>query len=219
MMDHLIGGYTGRLLSPLATLDLVGLDIYKAIIENLYNNTNDEMHESFTLPNYVNKMIDNGLLGNKTKQGFYKKLESGKYSCFDPATSDYIPSIYPHIGFIEKAKHFVHMGLYRDAFDVISKSTNPEVSILMNTLCMYVSYSFNLIGEATELNDGIEGIDKVMSYGFNWAPPSVILSLLGGKDKVSDMLLERELKVPDWPESLPDQSAYLLGEGRYFVAK
>ena len=119
MMGYLIGGYTGRLLSPLATLDLVGLDIYKAIIENLYNNTNDEMHESFTLPNYVNKMIDNSLLGNKTKSGFYKKLEGEKPASFDPDTFDYIPAIEPHVAFVEKAKSLVHLGMYRQAFETI----------------------------------------------------------------------------------------------------
>ncbi|MCJ7730093.1 MAG: 3-hydroxyacyl-CoA dehydrogenase family protein, partial [Sedimentisphaerales bacterium] len=40
MTDYLIGPYTGRLMPPLATLDLVGLDIHKAIIDSLNANTN-----------------------------------------------------------------------------------------------------------------------------------------------------------------------------------
>ena len=47
MMDYLIGPYTGRQMPPLATIDLVGLDIHKAIIESLYNNTEDEMHHTW----------------------------------------------------------------------------------------------------------------------------------------------------------------------------
>ncbi|HRP70081.1 MAG TPA: 3-hydroxyacyl-CoA dehydrogenase NAD-binding domain-containing protein, partial [Turneriella sp.] len=37
-MDYLLGPYTGRALAPLATIDLVGLDAHKAIVDNVVAN-------------------------------------------------------------------------------------------------------------------------------------------------------------------------------------
>lgn len=219
MMDYLIGPYTGRLMPPLATLDLVGLDIHRAIIESLYKNTNDEMHDWFVLPDYINKMIDRRALGNKTKGGFYKKLESGKYVFFDPGTCDYIPAIEPHVAFVEEAKHLIHIGMYREAFTTIKTARGREADIVMNILCTYVAYSYARIGEVTECEFGIDGIDRVMSFGFNWAAPSLIVNMLGGKKAVIELLDERGLEVPQALKSERESVKEVSNSGKYFVAR
>jgi len=219
MMDYLIGPYTGRLMPPLATIDLVGLDIHKAIIESLYNNTDDEMHHSLVPPKYINKMIQNGSLGNKTpgKGGFYKKLESGKLMFIDPATCEYAPAIEPHVGFVEKAKHLIHMGRYRDAFETIKTASGREAEIVKDIMCVYIAYSYSRVGEVTEPGFGIDGIDRVMSSGFNWAPPSLIVSMLGGKEYVIKLLEKKEVEVPRALKDDEDRRSR-LGVGKYFPA-
>ena len=219
MMDYLIGPYTGRLMPPLATLDLVGLDIHKAIIGSLYENTNDEMHNSLILPDYVNKMVENGILGNKTKGGFYKKLESGKYALIDPATCDYIPSIKPHVAFVERAKHLIHMGMYKEAFDTIKMAHSKEADIVMDILCTYVAYSYSRVGEVTEREFGIDEIDKVMSFGFNWAAPSVIVKMLGGKEYVAELLGKRGFEVPESLKNASASAGQVVNVGKYFLAR
>jgi len=221
MMDYLIGPYTGRQMPPLATIDLVGLDIHKAIIESLYNNTDDEMHHSLVPPKYINKMIQNGSLGNKTpgKGGFYKKLESGKLMFLDPASCEYVPAIEPHVGFVEKAKHFVHMGRYRDAFETIKTASGREVEIVKDILCVYIAYSYSRVGEVTESGFGIDGIDRVMSSGFNWAPPSLIVSMLGGKEYVIKLLEKKEFKIPDALKNADERKSRMFDSGRYFPAR
>jgi len=220
MMDYLIGPYTGRQMPPLATIDLVGLDIHKAIIESLYNNTNDEMHHSLVPPGYINKMIQNGSLGNKTpgKGGFYKKLESGKLMFIDPATCEYAPAINPHVGFVEKAKHLIHMGRYRDAFETIKTASGREAEIVKDIMCVYIVYSYLRVGEVTESGFGIDGIDRVMSFGFNWAPPSLIVRMLGGKEYVIKLLEKKEFKVPRALKDDEDRRSR-LGVGKYFPAR
>ncbi len=219
MMDYLIGPYTGRLMAPLATLDLVGLDIHKAIIESLRNNTNDQMHDLFALPDYINTMIEKGLLGNKTKAGFYKRLEGGRKLFFDPATGDYIPAVLPHIGFVEHAKQLIHLGMYRQAFETIKDARGKEADIVTDILCMYISYAYNRIGEVTDAKYGINGIDKVMSAGFHWASPSLILNLLGGKKEVSKMLNQKGQAAPAQLQDTDNMELQIIESGKYLVAR
>jgi 3-hydroxyacyl-CoA dehydrogenase len=219
MMDYLIGPYTGRLMPPLATLDLVGLDIHKAIIDSLQVNTGDAMHDWLSLPGYINTMIQRKQLGNKTKGGFYKKLESGKFVYLDPVSCDYVPAIEPHVAFVEKAKHFVRMGMYREAFETILSAQGKEAEVVKDILCAYVAYSYLLVGEVTDAQFGIEGIDRVMSYGFHWAAPSVIVEMLGGSKTAANLLAERKLPVPKGLLNDLKSGFRITSSGKYFVAK
>jgi 3-hydroxyacyl-CoA dehydrogenase len=219
MTDYLIGPYTGRLMPPLATLDLVGLDIHKAIINNLNTNTNDAMHSWLVMPGYINTMIQRNLLGRKTGGGFYKKLESGKYVFLDPVSCEYAPAIEPHLAFVEKAKHLVRMGTYSEAFETILSAQGKEADVVKDILCAYVAYSYSLVGEVTESRMGIEGIDKVMSYGFNWAAPSVIVEVFGGSRAAAKLLAERKLAIPPALQDDRKSGLRITNSGKYFVAK
>ena len=219
MMDYLIGPYTGRLMPPLATLDLVGLDIHKAIVESLLANTNDRMHNDLVIPGYINTMIEKNLLGNKTKSGFYKKLETGKYTFFDPETCDYISAIQPHVSFVEKARHFIHMGMYRNAFDVVKSAAGTEAEIVMDLLCTYVAYSFARIGDVVDPGAGIDPVDSVMSFGFNWAPPSVMVAMLGGKKAAVELLEKRGFHCPPFLRNNDISHNQIPNYGKYFIAR
>ena len=78
-IDAILGPFTGRTMPPITTADFVGLDVHKAIVDNLYELTNDYVHEKFVMPSYVQHLIDKGMLGRKAGQGLYKlvKNESG----------------------------------------------------------------------------------------------------------------------------------------------
>jgi hypothetical protein len=219
IMDYLIGPYTGRLMPPLATLDLVGLDIHKAIVNSLNAHTNDNLHGWLVVPDYIDTMVQKNLLGNKAGSGFYKKLESGKFVFLDPASCDYIPAIEPHAAFVEKAKHFIRMGMYRDAFDTILSAQGTEAEIVKDILAAYVAYSYLLVGEVTDGSVGIGGIDEVMAYGYHWAPPSVIVELLGGTDAAAQLLSEKGFNVPDALQQGLKSHFNLINSGKYFVAK
>ena len=59
-IDYLIGPYTGRAMAPLATIDLVGWDVHKAIVDNVHANTKDEAHAAFRLPTYMERGVKEG---------------------------------------------------------------------------------------------------------------------------------------------------------------
>ena len=58
------------------TCDVVGLDTLVKVANDLYARCQeDEARERFRLPDYVQKIVDNNWLGDKSSQGFYKKVK------------------------------------------------------------------------------------------------------------------------------------------------
>jgi hypothetical protein len=76
-----------------------------------------------------------------------------------------------------------------------------------------------LVGEVTDAKFGIEGIDRVMSYGFHWAAPSVIVEMLGGCKTAAKLLAERKLPVPKGLLDDLKSGFGIISSGKYFVAK
>lgn len=221
MMDYLIGPYTGRVMAPLATLDLIGLDIHAAIIHSLQQNVSDAMHDKIILPDYVERMIQAGHLGRKSrdKGGFYKRLESGKNVYVDPATLNYVNAFEPHVQFVEQAKDLIHIGRYRQAFEVILNADGAEADIVKEILATYIAYSYMLIGQVTGEEYGIGGIDRVMTTGYNWAGPSMLVKMLGGKERTIELLQSQNLPVPDALRTDAACEQTVFNVGRFFPAR
>ena len=59
-IDAIVGPFTGRAMAPLVTANFVGLDVHKAIVDNLYQTTCDYAREDFLLPRFCEKLIQNG---------------------------------------------------------------------------------------------------------------------------------------------------------------
>src|SRR5690606_804457 len=76
-VDKFTGPALGRPKSAtFRTADVVGLDTLVNVAKGLYENApSDEAREVFTLPSYLQEMVGNGWLGEKAKQGFYKKVK------------------------------------------------------------------------------------------------------------------------------------------------
>jgi len=76
-VDALIGPHTGRAMAPLRTIDFVGWDVHRAIVDNLHRHTDDEAHARFALPAGMARGLERGLLGDKSEAGgFFKKGEA-----------------------------------------------------------------------------------------------------------------------------------------------
>src|SRR5882724_4837673 len=93
-VDKITGPAAGRpKTATFRTFDLVGLDVFAHVVRNLHENLPDDPErEMFVMPELVAKMIERGLLGNKTKAGFYKRAGGGdkkEFLVLDPATIEY----------------------------------------------------------------------------------------------------------------------------------
>lgn len=202
-MDQLVGAHTGRALPPLATIDLVGWDVHKAIVDNLWNLTYDAAHEQFRLPAYMQRMIERGHLGRKTrdKGGFFRlegKGADAKQLVLDPKTGDYHPYavvVPPMPSFVERMKAAIKNGNgngYRGAMEVMCTAEGKEADILRDVMLRYVSYGMSLVGSVVERP---RDIDRIMAFGFNWAPPGVLVDAIGPGRTI--VMLERaRLPVP-----------------------
>lgn len=97
-VDKITGQTIGRpKTATFRTFDLVGLDVFGHVVKNLYEALpEDEEREVFVAPEFLTQMIGRGILGNKTKGGFYRRQpgEGGKKEIWtlDHATLEYRPS-------------------------------------------------------------------------------------------------------------------------------
>ncbi|NNM69771.1 MAG: 3-hydroxyacyl-CoA dehydrogenase/enoyl-CoA hydratase family protein [Gallionella sp.] len=93
-VDALTGRYLGRPKSAtFRTLDVVGLDTFAHVVNTMRDNlADDPWHQYFAVPNWLEKLIAQGALGQKSKRGIYQKsgkeirvldLASGEYRASD----------------------------------------------------------------------------------------------------------------------------------------
>lgn len=200
-MDQLVGTHTGRALAPLATIDLVGWDVHKAIVDNLHANTRDEAHAQFELPAYMARGIERGHLGRKTKDkgGFFRvdgKGADAVHFVLDPATGDYRPltDVKPAIpAFIERMKAALRQGSHAEAFDVLCQADGKDATLLRRVMLGYISYALGRVGEVVQ---HARDVDRIMGFGFNWAPPSMLVDAIGAPRTI-ELLAQELLPVPD----------------------
>jgi hypothetical protein len=195
LVDRLVGPYTGRAMTPLATIDLVGWDIHRAIVDNVYENTDDEAHETLKLPAYMDKLMEKGVLGNKTDRGFFAKM-GGTRHVLDPVSGDYNPVAeqkLPSLAYIETVSELYRQGRYREGFAAFLEADGDEAALARKVIAGYVSYAFHRVGEVTKT---LDGIDRIMGTGFNWAPPGVLVDVMGPAAAVG-MIEEAGLPVPE----------------------
>jgi len=200
-MDQLVGPHTGRALPPLATIDLVGWDVHKAIVDNLWTNTFDVAHGSFQLPAYMQRGIDRGHLGRKTrdKGGFFRVTGKGADAqtfVLEPESGDYRPlaEIAPPLpAFVERMKGAIKSGRHTGAMEVLCTADGPHAELLRKILLGYISYGLGLVGSVVER---ARDVDRIMGFGFHWAPPGMLVDAIGPGRTI--VLLERaKLPVPD----------------------
>ena len=226
-MDQLLGSHTGRALAPLATIDLVGWDVHKAIVENLYTNTRDEAHACFALPAYVQRGIDTGHLGRKTrdKGGFFRvegKGPDAEHFVLDPATGGYrslVEHMPPMPALVERMKAAIRTGHYPAALDVLCRAAGKEAEILRRVMLGYISYALGRVGEVVSR---ARDVDRIMGFGFNWAPPGVLVDAIGARRTI-DLLDAAGLPVPPVVEQAAAANRPLFDEpnvepARFFVA-
>lgn len=198
-IDSVTGTLIGRPKSAtFRTLDVVGLDTYMHVAKNVYDQTEGEEQKTFELPDVVKKMIDNGWIGAKAKQGFYVKKDRDILE-LNLDTFEYEPTKKLKAPSMEMAKQ--QKGLANKVKTLIyAKDRAGE--ILWNTLAPTMIYSGRLVGE---IADDIVAIDNAMKWGFGWTQgPFEIWDAIGVRKSV-ELMKEEGKEIPSFVQSLLDK--------------
>lgn len=171
-IDAIFGGCTGRAMSPLATVDFIGLDVHDAIMRNLQENTEDCAHDTFAVPEYMRELIRRGATGGKAGAGLFRKGtdEDGKpvREVYDIETDGYRPIRAYGCSFAEKMDDHLRDGDYAGGFSVLLEDTSDEAAICREMIGNYLLYA---AVTATEVGCSLADADTAMATGFNWCPP------------------------------------------------
>src|SRR5205814_3587657 len=164
-VDKITGPAAGRpKTATFRTFDLVGLDVFAHVVKNLHENLPDDpQRDTFAMPEFVTKMIGRGILGNKTKGGFYqrKKGEGDKREIWtlDTATLDYRPSQKVKFPALEMAKNIEDL---RERLKALVWSQERVGDFLSQTISKTLTYAADRI---PEIADTVVEVDRAMRCG------------------------------------------------------
>jgi len=199
--DAITGPPMGRPKSAaFGTTDLVGLDTFAHVAKNLYENApNDEMREVFKVPDFVQKMLDKKWLGNKTGQGFYKRIktEAGKEKLvLDYKTLEYRPTQKVKYPSLDAAKAASTPAAKAKALIYGEDKAGKFAWKVTNDSLLYAAR------RVPEIAEDVYNIDNAVKWGFNYeAGPFESWDALGVEESVARMKKEGK-SVPPLVEKL-----------------
>ncbi|AQQ52678.1 3-hydroxyacyl-CoA dehydrogenase/enoyl-CoA hydratase family protein [Planococcus lenghuensis] len=198
-VDSVTGPLIGRAKSAtFRTLDVVGLDTFLHVAKNVHDLTEGEEQQVFKAPDFLKKMVENGWLGAKSGQGFFKK-EGKEILELDPQTFEYSPARKLKTPSQEAAKQ--QKGLAARVRTLVYADDRTG-ELLWNIMSPTLRYSAELHGE---IADDIVAIDNAMKWGFGWEQgPFEVWDAIGVQKSVEKMKEEGH-SVPAFVQALLDK--------------
>jgi 3-hydroxyacyl-CoA dehydrogenase len=199
-VDQITGPVMGRPKSAtFRTLDLVGLDVSAQVRKNLLENLPEKEREYFQAPPFLQEMVTKQWLGQKTKQGFYKRVkQEGKEETLvlDYQKLDYRPQEKVNLPSVEMAKNIDDV---RERVKTLVTNPDRGGQFAWKVLKKALLYSAEKIPEVA---DDVLSIDRGMKWGYNWElGPFEIWDAIGLKSSVKRMEKEGE-KIPPLVEQI-----------------
>ncbi|MGC1615851.1 MAG: 3-hydroxyacyl-CoA dehydrogenase NAD-binding domain-containing protein [Candidatus Acidiferrum sp.] len=154
------------------TADLVGLDVLAHVVKNIYETApNDESREMYKVPAPVEEMVRRGWLGDKSGQGFYKKMKGEgekEILTLDLNTMEYRPRQKAKFASLEMGKAIEHTRerLRSLAGPVLEGQKGDKAQQFiwggLSEMCLYAAR------RVPEISESIVDVDHAMQWGFAW---------------------------------------------------
>lgn len=196
-VDAIFGPALGRPKSAIfRTADVVGLDTFIHVAKNCFDHLgHDECHAVFQIPDFLQKMVSNGWLGQKSGQGFYKKA-GDKILAIDPKTLTYHEKAKVRFDSIGATKN---MASLKEKIQHVAYAEDRAGRLFFDLTSKVCVYAANRLGE---IADNIVDIDNALKWGFGWdLGPFEIWDAMGVRK--STALMEKQgLKIPDWVKDM-----------------
>ena len=184
------------------TLDLVGLDVLVHVIKNLQITLpDDERRDLFQIPPFIQGMMERKLLGDKTGQGFYKKVkgagpEGDEILTLNLSTFEYGAREKPKLAALDMAMNIEDT---RQRVASLFQDAGRVGSFYRRLLSGTFHYAASRVPEITA---DITAIDNAMKWGYNWEHGVFELWDGIGVEKISEAWREEKRPMPALTEAL-----------------
>ena len=225
-VDALTGPLIGRPKSAtFRTADVVGIDTLVKVAKGVYENCpNDEARDTFLIPDWLNKMLVNNWLGEKTSQGFFKKIKipvtqgspeerksDKEIQVLNLKTFEYQPRVKSKFASVDAAK----------VVDDLKQRLKMLVAAPDKAGEFYRHFHYGLFSYVShripEISDEIYRIDDAMMAGFGWEiGPFESWDVLGVEKTVKEMR-DAGYKPAQWVDemiTLGNKSFYKIESGK-----
>jgi 3-hydroxyacyl-CoA dehydrogenase len=214
-VDKLTGPVIGRPKSAtFRTVDVVGLDTLVHVANGIKEHcTSDERHELFSLPDFIESMMEANRLGSKTGEGFYKKIKKDDKSeilSLELTTGEYRAAKKAKFATLEKTKSVSNVA---DRFPILVNGSDKAGEFYRLVFADLFAYVSHRMGEIT---DAIYKIDDAMKAGFGWEHGPFEIWDAVGLQKGIELVKKQNLQLPNWIEELAasQSSFYKVVEGK-----
>lgn len=167
-VDALTGPISGRPKSAtFRTADVVGIDTLVKVAKNTYTDCpNDESRDMFIVPAYIEKLIENKWLGDKTGSGFFKKVKNAEgkseIHVLNLTSFEYTPSVKAKFATLDAAKQIDDV---KSRIKALHHGTDKAGDFYRNVTALVNKYvSFRI----PEIADELYKIDDAVKAGFGW---------------------------------------------------
>ena len=202
-IDALTGPVVGRPKSAtFRTADVVGIDTLVKVAKGVADNCpDDEAKEMFNIPAWLNKMVENNWLGDKTGQGFFKKMPPSpkgekEIHVLNLATLEYEPRKKPKFATLEAAKPIEDLKTRIKALCAGTDKAGEFYRQFHYNLFSYISHRI------PEISDELYRVDDGMMAGFGWEIGAFESWDVLGVAKTTEAMKAAGYKVAAWVDEM-----------------
>ncbi len=216
-IDALTGPVIGRPKSAtFRTADLVGIDTLIKVAKGVADNCpSDEAKEQFTIPAWLEKMVANNWLGDKSGQGFFKKTKGADGSkeilTLNLETMEYAPRVKPKFATLEAAKPVDDLYTRLKMLVTGQDKAGEFYRLFHYGLFSYISYRI------PEISDELYRVDDAMMAGFGWEIGAFESWDVLGVAKTTEAMKAVGYKVAAWVDEMlaaGNKSFYKIDGGK-----
>ena len=201
-VDALTGPIIGRPKSAtFRTADVVGIDTMVKVAKGVYDNCpNDESRDSFIVPEWLEKMVAQNWLGDKTGQGFFKKTKGAggekEILTLDLKTMEYGPRQKPKFPSVDAAKSIDDLKARLKALCTGMDKAGDFYRHLHYGLFSYISFRI------PEITDEVYRVDDAIMAGFGWEIGAFESWDVLGVPKTVEQMKKAGYAVAPWVEAM-----------------
>jgi 3-hydroxyacyl-CoA dehydrogenase len=227
-VDALTGPIIGRPKSAtFRTADVVGIDTLVKVAKGVADNClHDEARGTFTIPAWLEKMVTNNWLGDKTGQGFFKKIKlpvtSGspeerksdkEIQVLDLKTFEYVPRVKGKFTTLEAAKPIDDLYTRLKMLVAGTDKAGEFYRHFHYGLFSYISHRI------PEISDELYRVDDAMMAGFGWEIGAFESWDVLGVAKTTEAMKAAGYKVASWVDemlALGNKAFYKIEGGKKY---